>query len=90
MVVLKVHLVVLRRVVVPPLAVRDAARGAVRLHLRVRPRCRFALLLTHFIPDSLRESVPLFLKRQCDRTLLHLPEVELRVLRLAIGEYVIK
>ena len=26
-------------------------------------------LLTHFLPDSLRYSVPLFLKRQCDRTL---------------------
>jgi hypothetical protein len=25
--------------------------------------------LIHFIPDSLRESVLLFLKRQCDRTL---------------------
>ena len=36
---------------------------------RVRSQCRFALPLIHFIPDALRDSVPLFLKRQCDRTL---------------------
>jgi hypothetical protein len=35
---------------------------------RARPHGRFALLLTHFMPDSLTFSVPLFLKRQCDRT----------------------
>ena len=28
--------------------------------------CRFALLLIRSIPDSLSESGPLFLKRQCD------------------------
>ena len=37
---------------------------------RVRSHCRFVLPLIHFIPFSLRESVPLFLKRQCDRTLV--------------------
>jgi hypothetical protein len=31
--------------------------------------CRFAPPLIHFIPHSLTYSVPLFLKRQCDRTL---------------------
>jgi hypothetical protein len=30
---------------------------------RVRSHCRFVLPLIHFIPDSLRYSVPLFLKR---------------------------
>jgi galactosylceramidase len=36
---------------------------------RARSHCRFVLPLIHFIPDSLTYSVPLFLKRQCDRTL---------------------
>ena len=36
---------------------------------RARSHCRFGLRLIRFIPDSLRYSVPLFLKRQCDRTL---------------------
>ena len=36
---------------------------------RARSHCRFAPPLIHFIPDSLTYSVPLFLKRQCDRTL---------------------
>ena len=36
---------------------------------RVRSHGRFVLRLIHFIPDSLRELVPLFLKRQCDRAL---------------------
>ena len=36
---------------------------------RARSHCRFVLLLAHFIPDSLTCSVPLYLKRQCDRTL---------------------
>ena len=30
---------------------------------------RFVLPLIHFIPDSLTYSVPLFVKRRCDRTL---------------------
>jgi diketogulonate reductase-like aldo/keto reductase len=34
---------------------------------RARLHCRFTLLI-HFIPDSLTYSVPLFLKRQRDRT----------------------
>jgi hypothetical protein len=33
-----------------------------------RSHYRFALPLIHFIPGSLTYSVPLFLKRQCDRT----------------------
>jgi hypothetical protein len=37
--------------------------------VRARSHCCFVLSLIHFIPDSLTESVPLFLKRQCDRTL---------------------
>ena len=36
---------------------------------RFQSRCRFAPPLIHATPGSLRESVPLFLKRQCDRTL---------------------
>jgi hypothetical protein len=35
---------------------------------RVISDCYFAVQLDHFILDSLRLSVPLFLKRQCDRT----------------------
>ena len=51
---------------VPPLSFSLPVRGAT-LPPRVRSQCRFALLLTHFIPESLGQSVPLFLKRQCDR-----------------------
>jgi uroporphyrinogen-III synthase len=36
---------------------------------RARSHCRFVLPLIHFIPDSLTHSVPLFMKRQCDRIL---------------------
>ena len=36
---------------------------------RARSHCCFVLLPIHFIPDSLTCSAPLFLKRQCDRTL---------------------
>jgi hypothetical protein len=37
---------------------------------RARSRCRFVLLLLYFNnPDLLTYSVPLYLKRQCDRTL---------------------
>jgi hypothetical protein len=35
--------------------------------VRARSRCRFVLPLIYFTPDSLTYSVPLFLKRQCDR-----------------------
>jgi hypothetical protein len=34
---------------------------------RVRSHCRFVLTRIHFTPDSLTNSVPLFLNRQCDR-----------------------
>ena len=44
---------------------RCARRGTAR----ARSHCRFATPLIHFIPDSLTYSVPLFLKRQCDRAL---------------------
>jgi hypothetical protein len=37
--------------------------------VRARSHCRFVLLLIQFIPNSLTYSVPLYLKRQCDRTL---------------------
>jgi hypothetical protein len=36
---------------------------------RAWSHCRFVLLRIHFIPELLTYSVPLFLKRQCDRTL---------------------
>jgi hypothetical protein len=36
---------------------------------RAPSHCRFVLPLIHFIPDSPMYSVPLFLKRQCNRTL---------------------
>ena len=36
---------------------------------RARSHCRFVLPFIYFIPESLTYSVPLFLKRQCDRTL---------------------
>ena len=49
-------------------ALAERARTGVRVGLG-----RFALPLIHFIPDSQRESVPLFLKRQCDRTQGALP-----------------
>ena len=46
-------------------------RAAGRAHRagRARPHCRCVRPLVHVIPYSLRESVSLFLKRQCDRTL---------------------
>ena len=49
-----------------PLDGAGAARGGQR---RARSQCRFVLPVTHFIPDSLTYSVPIFLKRRCDRTL---------------------
>jgi hypothetical protein len=36
---------------------------------RVRSHCRFAQPSIHLISDLRRRSVPIFLKRQCDRTL---------------------
>ena len=42
-------------------------------HARARSHCRFTPPPIHFIPDSLTYSVPLFLNRQCDRTLGHGP-----------------
>ena len=67
----------------PPMAIRarDSARAVrqqerrgladlLRLDLRrVLSHCRFVLPFIRFTPDVLRGSVPLFLKRQCDRTL---------------------
>jgi hypothetical protein len=35
---------------------------------RARPHCRFVLSFIRFIPYSLTYSIPLFLKRQCNRT----------------------
>ena len=48
----------------------DAVSLAGLLPGRARSHCRFVLQVIHFIPDLLTYSVPLFLKRQCDRTLL--------------------
>jgi hypothetical protein len=50
--------------------------------LRARSHCRFAPPLILFIPDSLKYSVQLLLKRQCDRTLgaPHPAPAELRAL----------
>jgi hypothetical protein len=36
---------------------------------RAWSHCRFVLTFIHVIPDLLRESVPLFMNQQCDRTL---------------------
>ena len=47
-----------------------------------RSHCRFVLLLIHFIPDLLTYLVPLFLKRQCDRTLGAVPGTFITVPRL--------
>ena len=47
----------------------DAAQPRRRGGDRARSHCRFVLPPIYFIPDSLTESVPLFLKRQCDRTI---------------------
>jgi hypothetical protein len=44
------------------LAVVDTVQGRARSH------CRFVPPLNHFIPESITYSVPLFLKRHCDRT----------------------
>jgi hypothetical protein len=41
---------------------------------RARSHCRFLLTLIHSIPDPLTCSVPLFLKRQRERTLGDAPE----------------
>jgi hypothetical protein len=46
--------------------VRRCGRGA---RARARSHCRFVPPFIHFIPNSLSYSVPLYLKRQCDRTL---------------------
>jgi hypothetical protein len=61
-------------------------RGGLRQDGRRRARSHFRFVppLIHFIPDSRKDSVPLFLKQQCDRTLgRHLlqPASEDRVLR---------
>jgi hypothetical protein len=41
---------------------------------RVRSHCHVVRLSILFTPDSLRDSMPLFLKRQCDRALAAPPE----------------
>jgi hypothetical protein len=43
--------------------------GAAGAAARARSHCRFVLPLIHFMPDSRAYSLPLFLKRRCDRTL---------------------
>jgi hypothetical protein len=49
-------------------AQRTAAAEAAQGDARARSHCRFVPPLIHCIPDLLTYSVPLFLKRQCDRT----------------------
>ena len=44
---------------------------------RARSHFRFVLPLTHFMTYSLRDSVPLFLKRKCDQTLEPMPSLPL-------------
>jgi hypothetical protein len=53
---------------------------------RVRSYCRFVLPHIPFIPDSLTYSVPLFLKRQCDRTLFP-PSASVRRQPAAAGSF---
>jgi hypothetical protein len=63
------------RAELPDGALRAGACGSTR----TRSHCRFVLQLIHCITDLLRDSVPLFLKRQCDRTpgpTRHIPTVE--------------
>jgi hypothetical protein len=48
---------------------RDDAREKKAGAYRAQSHCRFVLPLIRFIPDLLTYLVPLFLKRQCDRTL---------------------
>jgi hypothetical protein len=50
-----------------------APRRPGSLAARARSHCRFVPPLLRFIPVSLTYSVPLSLKRQCDRTLTHTP-----------------
>ena len=45
---------------------------------RARSHYRFVLPLIHFIPDSLTYSVPLFLRRQRDRTLRQVRRIQER------------
>jgi ankyrin repeat protein len=58
---------------------------------RARSHCRFASPLIHFTPELLTYSVPLFLKRQCDRTLGDTPQMvaaangHLELLRLLLA-----
>jgi hypothetical protein len=54
---------------VPAVAAQRLRRRADLAAPRVRSHRRFVPTFVHFIPDFLRDSVPLFLKRQCDRTL---------------------
>ena len=48
---------------------RSLCRGRGRGRSRARSHCRFVLPLIQLIPEPLTYSVPLVLKRQCDRTL---------------------
>jgi hypothetical protein len=47
---------------------RSSRRRAAPPAGRARSQCRFVPPLVHFVPESLTYSVPLSLKRQCDRT----------------------
>ena len=54
---------------------------------RARPHPRFVLPLIHFIPDLLTYLVPLFLKRQCDRTLGTLTASGMRAVRAGCSRW---
>ena len=51
--------------------------------IMARSHCRYVLPRIHFIPESLTYSVPLFLNRQCDRTLGYQRGLQRRWLRAA-------
>jgi hypothetical protein len=56
--------------VVPAVCVNDLTYDSLDMGMpRARPHCRVVLPRIPVIPESLAYSVPLFLKRQCDRTL---------------------
>ena len=57
---------------------------------RARSHCRFVRPQILFIPDSLRYSVPLFLKRQCDRTLPEGREATITVEAVVASWYKVK
>ena len=58
-----------RLLAMSPKDIEQQCSSIIQGGLRVRLHCRFVLPLINCTPESLTYSVPLFLKRQCDRTL---------------------